>query len=56
MFDSDLIFEEIFNLDFETCERHFIMSMVAVFFINHKLITGGLLGEMVNYPQQNLQK
>lgn len=36
MSDYDLIFEEIYNLDFETYERHFIMSMIAVSFINQE--------------------
>ncbi|RJU83046.1 MAG: hypothetical protein DWB99_03085, partial [Candidatus Poseidoniales archaeon] len=36
MSDYDLIFEEIYNLEFETYERHFIMSMIAVSFINQE--------------------
>ena len=36
MTDYDLIFEEIYNLEFETYERHFIMSMIAASFINQE--------------------
>ena len=36
MSDYDLIFEEIYNLEFETYEKHFIMSMIAASFINQE--------------------